>query len=118
MAGYSEAAEAEKMTRQEVILRAMSGKINRTEAAEILRMSPRNLRRWKWRYEQQGYDGLYDRHTKRPLPRRESPRQGEVQPGFRSGNGWNGPRARSTRPEEKLSPSGLRFRGRRGRTGA
>ena len=70
MAGYSEAAEAETMTRQEVILRAMSGKINWTDAAEILRMSPRSMRRWKRRYERDGYDGLYDRRTKRPSPRR------------------------------------------------
>lgn len=70
MEGYSEAAEAETMTRQEVVLRAMSGKISWIEAAQILRMSPRSIRRWKWRYEQHGYDGLYDRRTKRPSPRR------------------------------------------------
>ena len=33
-------------------------------------MSPRSIRRWKWRYEKEGYDGLYDRRTKRPGPRR------------------------------------------------
>lgn len=64
MAGYSEAAETEKMTRQEVILRAMSGKINWMDVAELLRMRPRSMRRWKRRYERDGYDGLYDRRTK------------------------------------------------------
>ena len=36
---------------QEVIMRAMSGQINWLEAAEILRWSPRTLRRWRQRYE-------------------------------------------------------------------
>lgn len=57
---------------QEVILRAVAGRISWLEAAEILRWSPRTLRRWRWRYEQFGYDGLYDRRKKRPSPRRVS----------------------------------------------
>ncbi len=36
---------------QEVFTRAMSGQLNRLDAAEILRRSPRTLRRWRWRYE-------------------------------------------------------------------
>lgn len=55
---------------QEVICRAMSGKISWLEASEILRWSPRTLRRWRWRYEQHGYDGLFDRRKRRPSPRR------------------------------------------------
>lgn len=55
---------------QEVIMRAMSGKISWLEAAEILRWSPRTLRRWRERYEHHGYDGLYDRRKKRPSPKR------------------------------------------------
>ena len=55
---------------QEVIMRAMSGKISWLEAAEILRWSPRTLRRWRERYERHGYDGLYDRRKKRPSPKR------------------------------------------------
>lgn len=70
MGRYPEAALERAMTRQEVILRAMSGKISWLDAADILRMSPRSLRRWKWRYEQRGYDGLYDRRQRRPSPRR------------------------------------------------
>ena len=70
MGRYPEAARERAMTRQEVILRAMSGKISWLDAADILRMSPRSLRRWKWRYEQRGYDGLYDRRQQRPSPRR------------------------------------------------
>lgn len=55
---------------QEVIARAMSGQISWLDASEILRWSPRTLRRWRWRYEQYGYDGLFDRRKRRPSPRR------------------------------------------------
>jgi transposase len=55
---------------QEVIMRAMSGKLSWVEAAEVLRWSPRTLRRWRWRYEKHGYDGLYDRRKKSPSPKR------------------------------------------------
>ena len=51
---------------QEVILRAISKQINWLEAAEIIGISPRSMRRWKRRYEEYGYDGLYDRRLKRP----------------------------------------------------
>jgi transposase len=55
---------------QEILCRAMSGQISWWDAAEILRWSPRTLRRWRWRYEQRGYDGLYDRRKQRPSPKR------------------------------------------------
>ena len=41
--------------------RAMAKRITWWQAAEIFGMSCRSMRRWKRRYEQQGYDGLYDR---------------------------------------------------------
>jgi len=55
---------------QEVILRAMSGQIHWYQAAEIIGISCRQMRRWKARYERYGYDGLYDRRKKRPSPKR------------------------------------------------
>lgn len=55
---------------QEVILRAMSGHIKWYEAAEILGMSDRSMRRWRMRVEHDGYDGLFDRRTKTPSPKR------------------------------------------------
>lgn len=58
------------MKLQEVILRAMSGEISWWQAAEILGMHPRSLLRWRRRYEREGYDGLLDRRTGRPSPRR------------------------------------------------
>jgi transposase len=48
----------------------MAKRISWLEAAEILRWSPRRLRRWRRRYERLGYDGLYDRRKKRPSPKR------------------------------------------------
>lgn len=58
------------MKLQEVILRAMSGEISWWQAAEILGMHPRSLLRWRRRYEREGYEGLLDRRTGRPSPRR------------------------------------------------
>jgi len=55
---------------QEVILRAMSRQITWTQAAEILGMSDRNMRRYRNRLEKGGYDGLMDRRTQRPSPKR------------------------------------------------
>jgi transposase len=55
---------------KEVITRAMSGQINWMQAAEILGMSDRQLRRWRGRWEAHGYDGLFDRRRQRPSPKR------------------------------------------------
>lgn len=70
MQHYGPAEQERIMKVQEVILRAVAGRISWLEAAQILRWSPRTLRRWRWRYEQFGYDGLYDRRKKRPSPKR------------------------------------------------
>jgi len=67
---YPFSALERAMKVQEVILRAMSGEIHWIDAAEILGISDRQMRRWKRRYETYGYDGLYDRRSKRPSPRR------------------------------------------------
>ena len=48
---YSPAAWERAMRRQDVILRAMSGELSWFAAADILQMTPRNLRRWRERYE-------------------------------------------------------------------
>jgi transposase len=54
----------------EVITRAISGKINWIQAAEILGMSDRQLRRWRNSWDKYGYGGLFDHRTKRPSPKR------------------------------------------------
>jgi transposase len=70
MDAYSKRAVERAMKVQEVILRAIDGRLMWWEAAEILGVSCRTMRRWKWRYEQNGYDGLFDRRRQIPSPRR------------------------------------------------
>jgi len=67
---YSEAGMERTMKVQDVILRALAKRITWWQAAEILGISARQMRRWKQRYEEYGYDGLYDRRRLRPSPRR------------------------------------------------
>jgi transposase len=55
---------------QEVILKAMAGSLKWWEAAEIIGVSDRTMRRWRERYQEDGYDGLYDRRKRRPSPKR------------------------------------------------
>lgn len=70
MEPYSIPATERAMKVQEVILRALSGQLKWYQAAEILGISDRSMRRWRRRYETHGYDGLYDRRQKRPSPKR------------------------------------------------
>ena len=70
---YLVAAAVERaMKRQEVILRALSGALTWVQAAEILGIDPRSLRRWRARYDADQMVGLYDR---RQLP---SPRKAPI----------------------------------------
>lgn len=69
---YSDAAVRRAMKIQEIILRAMSGEITWIRAAQIIGVSDRTMRRWKIRYEEHGYDGLFDRRRQRPSPKRAS----------------------------------------------
>jgi transposase len=55
---------------QEVILRAMAKKITWWQAAEIIGMSDRQMRRLHRRYREHGYDGLLDRRVGKPSPKR------------------------------------------------
>jgi len=67
---YPDAAWERAMKLQDVMLKALSGELHWFRAAEILGMSPRSLRRWRERYAAHGYDGLLDRRSGRPSPRR------------------------------------------------
>jgi hypothetical protein len=69
---YSKAAMERAMKVQEVILRALAKKITWWQAAEIIGISDRHMRRWRERYEEFGYDGLFDRL----LPRRQGRKLG------------------------------------------
>src|SRR3954469_3793759 len=57
---------------QEVLLRAMAKKITWWQAAEIIGVSARTMRRWRERLEQGGYDGLADRRKGMVSPKRVS----------------------------------------------
>ncbi len=70
MQGYPMPAVERAMNVQEVILRAASGQLQWWQAAEIIGVSARTMRRWKLRYEKGGYDGLFDRRQRRPSPKR------------------------------------------------
>jgi transposase len=70
MDSYSKAAVERSMKVQEVILRAMAKKITWWQAAEIIGISDRQMRRWHQRYEDFGYDGLFDRRRGKPSPKR------------------------------------------------
>ena len=55
---------------QEVILKAMAGSLKWWEAAEIIGVTDRTMRRWRERYHKGGYDGLCDRRKGRPSQKR------------------------------------------------
>jgi transposase len=63
---YPDAAWERAMTVQEVMLKALSGELHWFRAAEILGWSPRTLRRWRERFEAEGYAGLVDKRMLRP----------------------------------------------------
>jgi transposase len=67
---YLEAAMEKAMKIHEVIMRAIDKRITWLEAAEIIRVSPRQLRRWRAGWEKYGYDGLFDRRLGKPSPKR------------------------------------------------
>ena len=70
MSKYPEIAMEKAMTRQEIILRAYAKKISWIEAAEILGITDRHLRRIREAYEKFGYDGLFDGRLGKASPRR------------------------------------------------
>jgi transposase len=55
---------------QEVIMRAMAKRITWWQAAEILGVSTRTMRRMKRNWKKAGFDGLYDHRHHRPSPKR------------------------------------------------
>ena len=65
-----EAVVERAMKVQEVILRAMAKRMTWWQAAEVIGISDRQMRRWRLRWEKFGYDGLLDRRRGRPSSRR------------------------------------------------
>ncbi len=70
MFSYTQAAMERTMKVQEVILRAMGKKITWWQAAEIIGISDRQMRRWRERYEEFGFRGLFDRRRGKPSPKK------------------------------------------------
>lgn len=70
MAEYAARARERAMKAQEVILRIFSEQLTFWQAANILRISPRHLRRILRRYQASGFEGLYDRRLGKASPRR------------------------------------------------
>jgi transposase len=70
MEAYPRAAMERAMKVQDVMLQAMAKKITWWQAAEILGISDRHMRRWRERYVEEGYNGLLDRRRGKPSRRR------------------------------------------------
>jgi len=58
------------MKLQDVLLRAMAKKITWWQAAEIIGVTDRTMRRWRERLEEHGYSGLADGRQGKPSFRR------------------------------------------------
>ena len=70
MDSYPKAAMERAMKVQDVMLQAMAKKITWWQAAEILGISDRHMRRWRERYVEEGYNGLFDGRRGKPSRRR------------------------------------------------
>ncbi|HTF61629.1 MAG TPA: helix-turn-helix domain-containing protein [Edaphobacter sp.] len=58
------------MKLQDVLLKAMAKKITWWQAAEIIGVTDRTMRRWRERLEEHGYSGLADRRKGKASSRR------------------------------------------------
>lgn len=67
---FPPSAVGRAMQIKEVILRTINGEYTWNQAAEILGITSRGLRRLRQRMDQFGYQGLVDRRRGRPSPRR------------------------------------------------
>src|SRR5664279_4592029 len=67
---YSSSEMERMMKIQDVLLKAMAKKITWWDAAEIIGVTDRTMRRWRERLEEGGYSGLGDRRKGKASPRR------------------------------------------------
>jgi hypothetical protein len=68
MESYTRAAMERAMKVQEGMLRARAKKITWYQAAEILGICDGHMRRGRERYQEFGYDGVFDRRRESPRP--------------------------------------------------
>ena len=69
MPHYSPAARERAMKLQDVLLKAMAGEMSWIEAADVLGLSARTMRRWRYKFRCHGLDGLQDRRRRSPSHR-------------------------------------------------
>jgi transposase len=62
--------EARAMTRREVITKAIAKRLSWIQAAEIIGIKPRQMRRIRWRVERYGLDAVMDQRGGRPRRKR------------------------------------------------
>ncbi len=62
--------EVRAMTRREVITKAIAGQLSWVQAAEILAITPRQLRRMRWTVEHHGLEAVMDQRGGRPRRKR------------------------------------------------
>jgi transposase len=67
---YSPAAVERAMTIHQAILHALHGRQTWLQVADVLGLSPRTVRRWRWKFERDGVKGLLDRRRQLPSARR------------------------------------------------
>lgn len=67
---YPESAMRRAMKRLEVLLKTIAGEIKWIQAADILGVTPRTIRRIRAAYLKHGFDSLVDKRRGRPSPRR------------------------------------------------
>ena len=66
---YTRAAMERAMKVADVLLHALRERQPWIHVAEVLGVSPRTVRRLRWRYEHRGFEGLFDHRRQRPSPR-------------------------------------------------
>ena len=66
MFSYPQATMKRAMKVQAVILRASAKKIARWQVPEIIGINDWHMRRWRERYDEVGYDRLFDHRRKKP----------------------------------------------------
>src|SRR5256885_10241144 len=66
---YTQAAVERAMKVHEVLMQALNGRQPWIQVAEVLGVSARTVRRLRWRYERDGFTGLYHHRHHTPSPR-------------------------------------------------
>jgi hypothetical protein len=93
---FAAAAVERAMTYQQVIMRALAGSLTWLQAADILNIHPRSLRRWRARYERDPKLGLLDRRRQRPSHLTAPRAEVSASPGARC--------SRTTAPSGRCAP--------------